>query len=359
MRRLTASLAMAAIIIASPAAAAGLKIAVVAPAEGPFALLSKQITDGASFKAKDRGTEIIPIAETCEASGSADLAKAIVDSGAEAAIGFLCTESLEAAMPVLAPANIPAITLSVRSDILMGDAIKNNWPFFRLVPNAGAESTKITEAILARWKNEPLALIDDGTIHGRELVESIKGALAEIGLTPLFADTYRPAQEQQVALVRRLVKSGATHVFVGGDRSDIAVIARDAKAENGGLIFMGGEALNAADDPVPLEDGVLAIALPDYARQPAAADATAAFNQAGIVPEGYVLPGFSAVTLLEAAKDKAAAEDIPLRAAVARGSFETAIGTVSFGADHELKPTPYRLLEWRDDRFVEPAQQVN
>ena len=355
---LGATMLGATVLGGSPVAAAGLKIAVVAPTTGPFALLGNQVIEGATRGAQDRGSEIVSIAETCDAADSQALAKAIIDSGAEAAIGFLCTESLEASLPALAAANIPAISVSVRSDILMDDAIKNNWPFFRLVPNAGAEAEKITDVILSLWRDKPLALIDDGTIHGRELVEAVKGALANVGLTPVFSDTYRPSQEQQVALVRRLAKSGATHVFVGGDRSDIAIIARDAKAEKADLTLMGGEALNATDQPVPLENGVLAVALPDYAREPAAANVIGQFSQAGIAPEGYVLPSFAAVTLLEAAKDKAAADDIPLRDAVARGKFETAIGTVGFGANHELTPTPYRLLEWRDRRFAEPAQQV-
>lgn len=359
MFRSMAPFAFAAALIASPAVAAGLKIAVVAPSSGPFALLGKQILDGATFKASERGTEIVPIAETCEATDGAALTKAIIDSGAEAAIGFLCTESLEASLPALGTANIPAITVSVRSDILMADAIKNSWPLFRLVPNAGAEADKITKTILSLWKDKPLALIDDGTIHGRELVETVKTALAEVGLTPVFTDTYRPAQEQQVALVRRLVKSGATHVFVGGDRSDMAVVARDAKSENSALSFMGPEALNAVNQPVPLQNGVLAVAIPDYARQASAKDVASGFLQAEIVPEGYVLPSFSAVTLLEAAKDKAAADNILLREALLRSTFDTAIGPVRFGVDHELTPSPYRLLEWRDNRFVDTSLEAN
>ncbi len=346
------------LLATTPVAAAGLKIAVVAPSAGPFALLGKQILDGAAFNAKERGSEIVPIAETCEAADGEALSKAIIDSGAEAAIGFLCTESLEASLPALTAANMPAISVSVRSDILMSDAVKNNWPLFRLVPNAGAEAEKITEVILSLWRDKPLALIDDGTIHGRELVEAVKAALANVGLTPVFSDTYRPSQEQQIALVRRLVKSGATHVFVGGDRSDMAVIARDAKVENGGLTLMGSEALDATDQTVPLENGVLAVMLPDYAREPSAASLVGQLAQAGVVAEGYVLSSFAAVNLLEQAKDKAAAEDMPLRDAVARGTFDTVIGRLAFGGNHELSPSPYRLLEWRDRRFVEPAQQV-
>jgi branched-chain amino acid transport system substrate-binding protein len=351
-RSIFASLVIAGSVQAAPALAVGLKIAVVAPADGPFALLGQQMLDGARFQAEDRGSEIIAIPETCEAKDDESLTKALLASGAEAAIGFLCTESLEAALPALAEAGIPALTLSVRSDILMEDALKKKWPFFRLVPSAKAEAAKVTEIILSRWKNEPLGLIEDGTIHGRELVESVRGALAEVGLTPTFSDTYRPAQEQQVSLVRRLAKSGATHVFTGGDRADTAIIARDAASEQVALTLMGGEALAAANLPVPLANGVLAVSLPDYATLPDAKGTVDAMTAAKLLPEGYVLPAFAAVTLLEQAKEQAGKDGSPVLDALAKGPYQTVLGSLRFNANHELAENPYRLLEWQNNRFI-------
>ncbi|OJF93361.1 branched-chain amino acid ABC transporter substrate-binding protein [Pararhizobium antarcticum] len=346
------SLNLVAMTQAKPAAAAGLKIALVAPTQGPFALLGKQMLEGAQFQAQDRGSEIITIDETCEASDGAALAKAVVAAGAEAAIGFLCTESLEAVLPALAESAIPALSLSVRSDILMEDALRMKWPFFRLVPSAKAEAAKITDVILSRWKDEPLALIDDGTINGRELVESVREALAGIGLTPVFNDTYRPAQEQQVALVRRLAKSGATHVFTGGDRIDTAIIARDARSESLNLTLMGGEALNAADQSVPLENGVLAVTLPDYATLPETRPVSDAMKAAGLVVEGYVLPAFAAVSLLEQAKDQAATDSTGLLEGFSKGPYPTVLGPIRFDTGHELADNPYQLMQWQNGRFV-------
>lgn len=350
-RSIAAGLLLAGSVHAASVSAAGLKIAVVAPAQGPFASLGRQMLDGARFQAEERGSEIVAIAETCEPGDAETLKTALLSSGAEAAIGFLCTESLEAALPALAEAGIPALTLSVRSDILMEDALKKKWPFFRLVPSAKMEAQKITDVILSRWKNKPLALIEDGTIHGRELVETVRAALAEIGLTPVFSDTYRPSQEQQVSLVRRLGKSGATHVFTGGDRADTAVIARDAASERIPLTLMGGEALEAADQPVPLANGVLAVSLPDYASGAGASAVVEAMTAAKLLPEGYVLPAFSAVTLLEQAKDQANKDGQPLMEALLKGPYQTAIGPILFNASHELADNPYQLLEWKTGRF--------
>ncbi len=352
LRSIAASLLIAISVPAGPVLAAGLKIAVVAPTEGPFALLGQQMIDGARFQAEDRDSEIVVVPETCEPKDGSELTKALLATGAEAVIGFLCTESLEATLPALAEADMPAITLSVRSDILMEDALKKKWPFFRLVPSAKAEAAKVTDVILSRWKNEPLALIEDGTIHGRELVESVRGALADIGLTPVFSDTYRPAQEQQVSLVRRLAKSGATHVFTGGDRADTAIIARDAASEQVPLTLLGGETLDAANQPVPLANGVLAVALPDHAVEPQAKATVDLMTAANLLPEGYVLPAFSAVTLLEQAKDQALKDETKLADALLKGPYQTAIGPIRYNANHELADNPYQLLQWQNNRFV-------
>ena len=71
--------------------------------------------------------------------------------------------------------------------------------------------------------------------------------------------------------MRRLKRAGATKVFIGGDRNDVATIARDAEAENIQLDILGGDAMRAANQPLALMDGVRAVAIPEYALLPAAA----------------------------------------------------------------------------------------
>ncbi len=144
-----------------------MRVAVVAPQSGPFQILGDQIRAGAAFAARQKDVELVEIDESCEPNAGDAMAKALTASGAQAAIGFLCTEGLEASLPALAEAGMPAISVSVRSDVLMGDALKNNWPFFRLVPGQSAEAQAITAFIARYWQGVPFALLDDGTIQSR------------------------------------------------------------------------------------------------------------------------------------------------------------------------------------------------
>jgi len=325
-------------------------IGVVAPRSGPYASLGTQIVQGARAAAEAAGDTVVEVDESCEESSGGAIARSLVDARAAAAIGFLCVETLTTALPQLKAAQIPAVSISVRSKILMEDALRNGWPFFRMAPVEGDEAEKLAEIILELWKAEPIALVEDGTIYGRELASAIRQRLEPMGITPVFTDTFRPGQEQQVALARRLAKASATHVFVGGDRNDMAIIARDAASEGIPLTLIGGDTLRAANRPVPLRDGVLAVALPDYANLPSAAAAITALQARNIDPDGYVLPAYAAVEVVHQAISRAG--NRPATAAIASGSFNTAIGPIAFGADQELKENPFRLLEWRGSAFA-------
>ncbi|PTM90210.1 ABC transporter substrate-binding protein [Mycoplana dimorpha] len=350
-RRLTICL-LTLIALAAHAAAAGPKIAVVAPQTGSLAILGDQVRAGAKAAAGNNGATLVEIDESCDEHGDEAIARSILAAEASAAIGFLCSEDLEAALPALGEAGIAAITLSARSGVLMEDALKRNWPLFRLAPAPGMEAQKAVEVIAADWAAEPFALIDDGLIHARELVEAVRLKLEEKGMKPVFVDTYRPAQEQQIALVRRLAKVGATRVFVGGERSDVAVIVRDAQAERLPLTFLGGEALMAADTTVALPDGTQAIVLPTDGITAASVALAAELKKDGIATEGYVLPAHAAVTLLGKATAEAESARLPLADVIVRDTFDTVLGPIGFSAAHELRENPYVLMQWKGDRFV-------
>ncbi len=337
--------------LAAPSASAAI-IGVVAPKSGPYALLGAQIYQGARAAAEANGDTLVELDESCDENGGLAVSKSLTDAKASAAIGFLCVETLTTALPALKAAAIPAVSVSVRSKILMEDALRNGWPFFRLAPTETAEADAVAAAILSRWKAEPIAFIDDGTIYGRELSSAVRQKLEPSGIRPAFTDVFRPGQEQQIALVRRLAKAGATHVFIGGDRNDTAIIVRDAAAERISLTVMGGDALRAANRPVGLANGVLAAALPDYAVAPEASTAVTQLRAGNVEPEGYVLPAYAATELVHRAVTETS-NGRSLTDTLAAGSFTTAIGPVAFGPDHELKQNPFRLVEWQGTDFVE------
>ncbi|WP_193604412.1 ABC transporter substrate-binding protein [Agrobacterium sp. 33MFTa1.1] len=338
--------------------ASAASIGIVAPQSGPYELLGQQVRQGAKAAAAKLGLDVVEIHESCEDGSGGAIADGLVAAKVSAAIGFLCTETLQDVLPPLKAAAVPAITLSSRAPILMEDALKYGWPLFRLAPSDRAESARAAEVILRDWKGHPIGLVDDGTIYSRELVDRIRSTLEENGLKPTFADTMRPNQEQQVALVRRLARTGITHVFIGAERNDIAVVARDAASENFPLTILGGDTLNAANTPLALAANVMAITRPAYDTLPSAQGAAGELRAAGIEPEGYVLPAYAATELTAALAEAAQAQSKPAPEILASGTaFKTVIGDLAFNPSHELSDNPYRLQRWNGQRF-EPADKA-
>lgn len=356
---LLASVALAFSLTATalPAAAEGLTIGVVAPATERLVILGQQVLAGAGFAAAAKGDTIVPVNDSCAAGDGAAIADALINAKVSIATGFLCSETLEEALPKLKEAGIPAITLGVRSGVLMVDALKNGWPLFRLAPSQASEIQKLADVIATEWSAEPFALVDDGALANHDLVESLRAALEEKNVKPVLSDTLRPGQDQQLTLVRHLNSAGVTRAFVAGDRDDVAVLAADLERASSKIELLAGASIETTPGEVPMSPGVAALVLKDAAALPANADLVASLRAKDIEPEGYVLPAVAAVTIAEAAAVAAADEKKPLAEALLGRAFDTPVGPVRFNERHELTENPYEIRVWNGETFVQPARQ--
>jgi branched-chain amino acid transport system substrate-binding protein len=346
------------VFAAAPASsiAADLRIGLAIPETGPFAPLGRQVVEGFEIwqaENNDEFTDLVEGEDRCDAASGRESAQSLAEAGVDIVVGYLCAESLAAALPVLSAEGIPVLTLTVRVDILGEEAARNGWKFYRFAPRDSAEAEVAAETITSLWADRPFALIEDGTIQGRELVEAIRVNLEERGLKPNFIDNYRPGQDRQPSLVRRLKAAGVARVFVGGDRTDLAIIARDARTAGLDLRFMGGDALNAPRGEVPLPDGTLAIIATDALPEAASESASSAFAKAGLPMEGLRLPAYVAAQILGALAPMH--ENGNLGDLLERGQYGTALGIVSFGSDGERQQPGFSLAEWRDGRFERVA----
>ena len=330
-----------------------LRIAVSAPLSGPYALLGRQIVAGAEAARTalpGADIELVTVDDRCDAAGAKEAAAEAEAQNVSAVIGFLCASSLLAALPKFRERKLPVIALGVRAANIAADARKNGDLLFRLSPNSGQEAEAIANLLLPLWRKENFAIIDDGTIHSRELAESFRAAAEEKGLKPAFVDTFRPALENQFAMLNRLKRSGATHVFVGGDRDDIAVLARDAAEKGVNLTIAGGEALGAAAGDVAMPDNVLMVGLPEAARLAEAQSVVSALAADKEAAEGYFLPAYAAIQLI-AQSASLAKDPASLAAVLAKAPHETAIGPIRFNAIGDRADNPYRLMISKSGSF--------
>ncbi|TIT01084.1 ABC transporter substrate-binding protein, partial [Mesorhizobium sp.] len=133
MRPRTMTLAVLAwLSLAGSANAETLLVGVAAPLSGPSAILGKQIEAGAGLAAEANGAQLKMVDDGCTAAGGAAAARELATAKVSVVVGFLCTEAIEAALPILKDANIPVITVGVRTESLTDRRAKTGWPVFRL-----------------------------------------------------------------------------------------------------------------------------------------------------------------------------------------------------------------------------------
>ncbi|RWN24803.1 branched-chain amino acid ABC transporter substrate-binding protein [Mesorhizobium sp.] len=352
MRPRTTTIAVLAwLSLAGNANAETLLVGVAAPLSGPSAILGKQIEAGASLAAEANGVELKLVDDGCTANGGAAAAREFAAAKVGVVVGFLCTEAIEAALPILKEASIPVITVGVRTESLTDRRAKTGWPVFRLGPRGDDERNAVASILTRQWQNELFAIVDDGTIYGREIAETLRAAAEKAALKPVFVDTFRPQLDNQIGLIGRLRKAGATHVFAGGDGSDVAIMGRDAGQLDAGIIFAGGETLRTLPGDVPYAQGTLMIAPPEWA-DVADPKVLERFASQKTEPDGYTLPAYAAVEIAKAASALAETSSKPLADALTAHDFSTAIGPVRFDRKGDLTENLYRVFRFNGVRFV-------
>lgn len=326
----------------------GIKIGVAAPLSGPFKLLGEQMKAGADAAAGSVGATLVIADDACTDVGGKAAAEKFVTEKVDVVIGFTCFESIAAVLPMLKAANIPTITTGVRANSLTDNKPKSGFLVYRLNPRDSMEADALADQLLVRWRDKPFAIIDDGTVHPRDLAESLRQAATDAGLKPVFTDTFRPGLENQAALARRLQKSGATSVFVGGDVSDALVISKNAQ-NYGGLELAIGESEDVSDDSGDHGE-ILSVTPQNPTALQESIDAASQLRQAGIEPDGNALRAYAAVEIANAAFSADAA--LPLNERIATGNFHTAIGAVSFDSKGDLAQNNFALTHLVNGRFV-------
>jgi branched-chain amino acid transport system substrate-binding protein len=324
-----------------------IRVGIVAPDQGSLGILGTQLRAGfliyeQQFINDNLRFDVVEETEICEANSGADTAYALEEARVDLVVGFLCVESLVSAMPILAQNNIPVLNINIRSDIVRDEAARLSWPLFSLAPRASDQAKFASKYVIKNWGDKSVALIEDGTISNREMIDAVRLQLEDGGFQPIVLDNFRPGQAKQFGIVRRMGKSNISHVFVGASRSDTAIIARDAECA-------GGDTLRAADDDLTLPNGTIAI-MPNVALEGQnAALVREQFDLAGIFPDRLPVLGYAMAEIVTKLAD-VNPDDIQ-KAMVVTG-FDTVIGTVTFDQYGERNQDVFQAMVWQDGRFI-------
>ncbi len=95
-----------------------IRIGMAAPLSGGFAPLGNQLIEGARVAASAKNAQLVVADDRCDAEGGKSAAETFIKENVQIVTGFLCSEALEAALPVLSQRNIPVIASGVSEQTL-------------------------------------------------------------------------------------------------------------------------------------------------------------------------------------------------------------------------------------------------
>ncbi len=328
------------------------RIGFASPLSGTFAPLGNQLAQGARAAAATKGIELAVSDDHCNAEGGKAAAERFVEQNVQIVGGFLCSEALEAALPILTARNIPVILSGISEPTLIERRASPPLATFRLTTGLDKETQAAASFLGSLWRAQPFAIIEDGTIEGRERAGRVLAQLKEQQLQPVFTDTYRPGLENQNALVARLKRAGASHVYVGGERDDIAAIAQSAARMNYPLVIAGGSLLDAAPGAYALAQGTLMTAPLKPQDLPTAKAAIEALNKTGDLVDAFTITGFATVEIAATTLTQAEEHKQPLVDILRNVAFETALGTIKFDGNGMRSDNPNRLQRYDGKSFI-------
>ena len=237
----------------------------------------------------------------CTADGGAEAARQFVAARGQVVVGFLCTRSDRGGAADPQGRRHPDDRRRrAHRQPDRPQAPRPAGPSIGSGPRADSEREAVGRAAdRGCGENELFAIVDDGTIYGRELSESLRLAAEQAGLKPVFVDTFRPQADNQIGLVGRLQARPARRMSSSAAmRDDIAVMGRDAaRARGRHRLCRRRNAARAAGRRAARRRHADGRAARMGRRRRPGGHRRRFAERSMLVPEGYVLPAYAAVEI--------------------------------------------------------------
>ena len=332
------------------------------PLDGRLAPVAKRMEYGAQLavqklKQQGRDVELVLVDDGCDVGKSADTANDLLEAKVEIVVGPLCFRVATAMAKEFKQASsatppIAIIAANTRNKLLQRLREVDLLPLYSLSNAPDSEAQAVVDLILPRFQGRPFAILDDGSVYGRALADDIRDLGEEAGLRAVANSNFRPLQTTQIAMLRRLRKSGVEAVFIAAAAEDVVTIANDIRTlKLDWMVATGerGQLLPYSVTPDSNMSGMLMVRERDLATEEIAAKIGDLASVGATAPdeqemENSLLWGHALVEI--------GAEAVRRGRTDLRGqTFETIIGPLTFDAVGRAAPAPFILLQWQDGAF--------
>ena len=314
-------------------------IGVSLPLSGKYAAVAEKIRLGVELAFDDlnaNGANLtLQIADdACDLEKADAVAQTLSD--AEIIVGPVCFESARA---IAALTQKKVIALNTNNGALKRARTYSQLQLFTLSGTPKAEAQAIVSLGLPKFEGKPFALLDDGSVHGRNLADDIRLIGETVGFNPVAVANFRPLQSNQRAVLRRLQRSGVEALVVAGAPEDVTTIVRDMAALGYDWpVIVGDQAelLAFAENVADVPDGLLAVRsqlLPIVGNDPL----KGRLEELDVIPERSIYEGY---VLTQMAAQFVQSKDNDLIGK----PVQTIVGPLAFEDDGRASHAPYGLL---------------
>ncbi|MBX6368185.1 MAG: branched-chain amino acid ABC transporter substrate-binding protein [Rhodospirillales bacterium] len=353
--------------LSSAPAGAEVKVALIGPITGQYAIFGDQMKRGAEYMVEQlnksgglAGEKVVLEVgdDACDPRQAVAVANQMAARGVAVVIGHYCSGSSIPASAVYNENGILQISPASTNPAFTDDAAKKGWNnVFRTCGRDDAQGIVAGDFIAERFKGKAIAVLDDKSAYGRGLAEETAKRLAAKGVKVAVRESYTAGEKDYSALVTKLKRAGIELVYVGGYHTEVGLMLRQAKDQGFEAQFMSGDA-NATDELGKIAgaaaNGFLFTFGRDARKFPSAKAVVEDFRKGGFDPEGYTLYTVAAIQAYAAAVKEAKSTALEKVAAALRGkSFETVLGTIAFDEKGDVRNPQYVLYVYKDGKYSE------
>ena len=354
LKRIFAALLLVWVSISHPVQAETIGLSL--PLGGDASELSKRFLVGANlaFEKYGKGHELFIVDDGCDP----DIGQLAVDDMAARnvaiATGFLCNEVAIIAANRFQQSQIPLLISGARSIRLIKDREREGWNLWRIAPGDDYQAIAAADFLAKNWQSVPYALVDDGTIYGRSLTDTMRILLDEAGVSPQFSDSFRSAQSTQAGLLRRLQRSGVNAAFVAAtETEDLITIAKNLKEFEIPLNIIVTEALSPLpylEEARDVSKGIMVLMGKPLSANETRDELNILLEKRGIEPDPQIYAGYATIQIAVSTLGNNTRETTQN---LLNNTFQTVLGRVDFDENGKNTTNPYRIHVWNGETLEE------
>jgi len=363
MRKAGFGIVAAALVMAAPALAQDMVIAVAGPMSGQYASFGEQMRRGAQMAVADinarggvngRKLRLEIGDDACDPKQAVAVANQLASRKVSFVAGHFCSGSSIPASEVYAEEGIIQISPASTNPTLTerGAKFKN---VFRVCGRDDQQGVVGGDYIVDNFKGKPVAVVHDKSAYGKGLADFAKKRINEKGVTEAMYEAVTQGDKDFTALISKLKQARVEAIYYGGYHTEAGLLIRQAREQGLNAVLVSGDALVTQEYwsiTGKAGEGTVMTFDADPRKNPVAKPVVDKFKAQGYDPEGYTLYTYAAIQAYTQAVTRAKGTKTEEVLKFLNGAtFDTVLGLISFNAKGDVTTPAYRVYAWKDGKY--------